>query len=152
MFVRPNILIIILHWWSSLVAHSYQSSSFLGGDSRVRICCCKGIANVSRKRSIMTGDDLSNLDSDTIIWNLVICSSIESSFFICSVFIFSKASPGELYGVNASCKSCLNWANDPKFSSVLFACAVAMASLSTVPIWIIWQSRVTDPLDDAEIG
>src|ERR1700678_3967615 len=128
MLVCPNILIILLHWWSSFVAHSYQSSSFLGGDLRVNIHWCKGIANVSRKRSMMTGDDLSNFDSDTIILDLAICSSIESSFFIHNLFIFSKASPGELYGTNASCKSCLNWANNPKFNSVLFACAVAMAS------------------------
>src|ERR1700678_3900041 len=113
-----------------LVAHSYQSSNFLGGDSRVRIHFCKGILNVSRKRSIMTGDDLSNLDSDTINRNLAMCSSIESSLFIRNVFIFSRASPGELYGANACCKSCLNWANDPKFNSVLFACPVAKASLS----------------------
>src|SRR5271168_503393 len=126
--VRPIILIILLHWWSSFVAQSYQSSNFFGGDSRVRIRRCKGIDNVSQKRSIMTGDDLSNLDSDTIILNLAICSSIESSFFIHNVFIFSRASPGELYGANASCKSCLNWANVSKFNSVLFACAVAMAS------------------------
>src|SRR5271168_42116 len=120
-----------LHWWSSFVAHSYQSSNFLGGDSRVRIHRCKGIPNVSLKRSIMTGDDLSSLDSDTIILHLAMCSSIESSFFIRNVFIFLRASPGELYGANASCKSCLNWANDPKFNSVLFACAVAMASSSS---------------------
>src|SRR5271168_3181761 len=128
MFVHPNILLILLHWWSSLVAHSYQSSSFLGGDSRVRIHLCKGIANVSQKRLIMTGDDLTSFDSDTIIRNLAMCSSIESSFFIRKIFIFSKASPGESYGANASCSSCLNWANDPKFSSVLLACAVAIAS------------------------
>src|ERR1700678_4394903 len=91
----PIILIILLHWWSSLVAHSYQSSNFFGGDSRVRIRFCKGIDNVSRKRSIITGDDLSNFDSDTIILNLAICSSIESSLFIRNIFIFSRASPGE---------------------------------------------------------
>src|SRR5271168_4886029 len=95
MLFLPIILIILLHWWSSLVAHSYQSSNFFGGDSRVRIRFCKGIDNVSRKRSIITGDDLSNFDSDTIILNLAICSSIESSLFIRNVFIFSRASPGE---------------------------------------------------------
>src|ERR1700678_730160 len=68
---------------------------FLWGDSRVRIRFCKGIDNVSRKRSIITGDDLSNFDSDTIILNLAMCSSIESSLFIRNVFIFSRASPGE---------------------------------------------------------
>src|ERR1700678_4316840 len=119
MFVRPIILIILLHWWSSFVAQSYQSSNFLGGDSRVRIRFCKDMLNVSRKRSIMTGDDLSNFDSDTIIRNLAMCLSIESSLFIRNVFIFSRASPGESYGANASCKLCLNWANNPKFNSVL---------------------------------
>src|SRR5271168_718002 len=81
MFVCPIILIILLHWWSSFVAQSYQSSNFLGGDSRVRIRFCKGMLNVSWKRSIMTGDDLSNFDSDTIIRNLAMCSSIKFSFF-----------------------------------------------------------------------
>src|SRR5271168_2855013 len=99
----PIILIILLHWWSNFVAHSYQSSNFFGGDLRVRICLCNGIANVSRKRLIMTGDDLSSFDLDTIILNLAICSSIELSFFIRRVFIFSRASPGESYGANASC-------------------------------------------------
>src|SRR5271168_2462215 len=131
MFVCPIILIILLHWWSSFVAQSYQSSSFLGGDSRVRIHFFKGMLNVSWKRSIRTGDDLSSFDSDTIIRNLEMCSSIESSLFIRNVFIFLRASPGELYGANASCKSCLNWANDPKFNSVLFACAMAKASSSS---------------------
>src|SRR5271155_6050254 len=92
-FVRPIILIILLHWWSSFVAQSYQSSNFFGGDSRVRIRRCRGIDNVSRKRSIITGEDLSSFDSDTIILNLAMCSSIESSFFIRKVFIFSRASP-----------------------------------------------------------
>src|SRR6202522_4396462 len=77
---------------------------------------------------MMTGDDLSNFDSDTIILNLAMCLSIELSFFIRKIFVFSKASPGELYGMNASCKLCLNWANNPKFNLVVFACMVAMAS------------------------
>src|ERR1700678_1110859 len=79
-FVCPIILIILLHWWLSFVAQSYQSSNFLGGDSRVRIRFCKGMLNVLRKRSIMTGDDLSNFDSDTIIRHLAMCSSINFSF------------------------------------------------------------------------
>src|SRR6202522_3765664 len=127
----PIILIILLHWWSSLVAHSYQSSNFFGGDLRVRIRFCKGINNVSRKRSIITGDDLFNFDSDTIVLNLAMCSSIESSFFIRNVFIFSRASPRESHGANASCNSCLKRANDPSFNSVLFAWTVAKASSSS---------------------
>src|SRR5271168_2940878 len=84
--------------------------NFLWGFSRVMIRRCKGNPSVSRKKSMITGDDLSSLDSDTNILNFAMCSLIESSFFVCNSFILSRASPGELYGANASCRSCLNCA------------------------------------------
>ena len=78
--VLPMILCILLYWWLSFVAHLYQSSNFFGGFSKVMIHCCNGNPSVSRKMSMITGDDLLSLDSDTNILNFAMCSSIKSSF------------------------------------------------------------------------